>query len=137
MSKTGYSAAAIKANSIQTVIIKADDTFEVRVLPQDIRTWRELVGGYVEAYSGEDCTFWFDEDANFKGSPRNVLATFLWWKLCPEIAERAVLKGTVLITGPADEYGDSLPVDPTVVELFQQIVQIYREYGLSEAEGTE
>jgi Domain of unknown function (DUF3846) len=135
MSKTGHSAA-IEANAIHTLIIKADDTFEVRVLPQDIRIWHE-VGGHVEAWSGEDCTFWFNEDGKRDELPRNVLATFLWWKLCPEIAEQAVLKGTVLITGPADEYGDSLPLDPTVVELFHQIVQIYREYGLSEAEGTE
>lgn len=128
MSQTGYSQLAT-ARPIQTLIIKADDTFEVRVLPQDIRTWQELVGGYAEAFPTGHCTFWFDEEGKLKDQPRNTLATFLWWNLCPEVAERDVLQGTVFVTGPADEVGDSLPVDDTVVELFEGIVQIYREEG--------
>lgn len=85
-----------------------------------------IVGGYVEDIPTQHCVLWRDEESMLKDVPRNMLATFLWWKLCPPVAERAVLRGTVFVTGSAEgEWCE--PVLDEVVELLERIEQICRE----------
>jgi hypothetical protein len=55
------------------------------------------------------------------------MATYLWWKICPEIAERDLLRGPVFVTGPHDEAGDSLPVSDDVIDLFERLEKIRAE----------
>lgn len=55
------------------------------------------------------------------------MATYLWWKIEPEMASKDVLQGTVFVTGLADDAGDSLPVPDEVVELYERMEQIRHE----------
>jgi Domain of unknown function (DUF3846) len=111
---------------IRAIIIQPDSTYEVREIEQDIRTLQGLVGGQPELFSTEHCTLWFNT-VQCAGRPVNSMATYLWWKTWPAMEGRDVLGGTVFVTGPADDCGDSLPVPDEVVELFQRMEQIYRE----------
>jgi hypothetical protein len=112
---------------MRALIIQPDDSYELREIPQDIATWQGLVGGYVEAVSTEHCVFWCDEDGKGKGLPCNTMATYLWWKIAPEMESRDVLQGSVFVTGQADDDSDSLPVPDEVVDLYERMEQVRRE----------
>jgi hypothetical protein len=115
------------APPIRAIIIQPDSSYEVRTIEQDIRTWQELVGGYIEAVHTEWCTLWCDEDGIRHERPTNDMATYLWWKLNPDMEGVDILRGTVFITGGGDDAGDSLPVPDEVVQLFERLAQIRRE----------
>jgi hypothetical protein len=116
----------VAAPPIRTLIIRADNTYEIREIEQDLKTLQGIVGGYVEDIPTQHCVLWRDEESMLKDAPRNMLATFLWWKLCPRVAERAVLRGTVFVTGSAEgEWCE--PVPDEVVELFERMEQIRRD----------
>ena len=101
------------------------DVARSRRWPADPST-SSTYGGHVEDIPTQHCVLWRDEESMLKDVPRNMLATFLWWKLCPPVAERAVLRGTVFVTGSAEgEWCE--PVLDEVVELFERIEQICRE----------
>jgi hypothetical protein len=122
------SSQLVAARPIRALIIQPDNTYEVREIQQDIRTWQRIVGGYIEAVTTDHCNFWCDEDGNYKEQPCNTLATYLWWKISPEMETQDVLQGTVFVTGLDDgDQGDSLPVPDEVVELFVRIEQIRNE----------
>lgn len=125
MSQTVSSQRAA-ARPIRALIISVDNTYEICEIEQDLKTLQGIVGGYVEDIPTQHCVLWRDEESMLKDVPRNMLATFLLWKLCPPVAERAVFQGTVLVTGNAD--GEwALPVPDEVVELFERIEQVCRE----------
>jgi hypothetical protein len=126
MSQT-VSSQRVAARPIWALIIQPDDTYEVREIAQDIRTLQGLVDGYLEAWSTEHCVFWFNEEGALKGMPPNAMATYLWWKICPEMEERDMLRGPVFVTGPHDEAGDSLPVSDDVIDLYERLDQIRAE----------
>ena len=109
------------------MILRPDGTHEVRKIEQNIRRLQDIVGGYVEAISTDHCLFWSEEADNLKDKPCNTMATYLWWKIAPEMEGRDVLQGTVLVTGPTDEDGDSYPVPQGVIDLFKCMEQICRE----------
>jgi hypothetical protein len=50
MSQT-VSSQRVAARPIRALIIQPDDSYEVREIAQDIRTFQGLVGGYLEAIS--------------------------------------------------------------------------------------
>lgn len=116
-----------KAPPIRAIIIQPDSTYEVREIQQDIRTFRGLVGGCIEAIYTDHCTLWCDEDGINNERPANALATYLWWKLSQDMEGAGILRGPVFVTGAADDIGDSLPVSDEVIELFERLAQIYRE----------
>jgi hypothetical protein len=90
-----------------------------------------LVGGHIDSVSTDHCTFFFNQHGQRAGLPHgNRMATFLWWKIQPEVEERAMLRGSVFVTGLTDEDGDSLPVSDEVVALYERIEQIRKEEGL-------
>lgn len=115
------------APPIRAIIIESDSTYEVREIEQDLRTLEGLVGGQPELFSTENCTLWFNT-VQCAGMPLNSMATYLWWKLCPAMEGRDALGGTVFVTGPADDCGDSLPVPDEVVELYERMEQIRRKH---------
>lgn len=120
-------APGVTAQPIEVLLIWPDDTYELRTIDQEIRTFQNLVGGWVEAIPTEHCTLWVDEDGKDKKCPNNSLATYLWWNLNPAMEGRDVLVGTVFITGLSD--GEhSLPVPPEVVEYFHRMRAIYMEH---------
>jgi Domain of unknown function (DUF3846) len=117
------------APPIRVIIIQPDSSYEIREIEQDIRTLQCLVGGHLRAVYTEWCTLWCDEDVIRHQRPTNHLATYLWWKVDPCAEGRGPLQGTVFVTGPADDFGDSLPIPNEVVDLFGRLEQIYREEG--------
>lgn len=132
MSESRYSAL-VAATPIRALIIQPDNSYEVREIWQDIRTVWGILGDEPEAWSTEHCVFWFGEKSVPKGMPPNAMATYLWWKICPEIEERDMLRGPVFVTGPHDEAGDSLPVSGDVIDLFERLERIRVEHDEKEA----
>ncbi len=55
------------------------------------------------------------------------MATYLWWKLSPEMEGKDLLQGPVFVTGLTDDASDSLPVPDEVVELYERMEQIRNE----------
>jgi hypothetical protein len=117
----------VAAPPIQVLIIRPDDTHEVREIEQDLKTLQGIVGGYVEDIPTQHCVLWRDEEGMLKDYYDNTLATYLWWNLCPQMEGRAVLQGTVFVTGNADGE-DALPVPDDVIEYFERMRAIYEEH---------
>lgn len=126
MSPSSY-AQALEARPIKALIIQPDNSYEVREINQDIRSFHELAGGYAEAFSIEHCVFWFDRDGDGKESPCNAMATYLWWKLVPEKEGLDQLSGTVFVTGPTDDASDSTPLPDSVIDLYGRMEQVRRQ----------
>jgi hypothetical protein len=118
----------LAAPPIRAIIIQPDDTHEVGEIQQDLNALQQLVGGDLEAWSTEHCVFWFNKEHALKGMPPNAMATYLWWKICPEMEERDMLRGPVFVTGPHEEAGDSLPVSDDVIDLFERLETIRQEH---------
>lgn len=93
MSQT-VSPQRVAAPPIRALIIRADNTYEIREVEQDLKTLQGIVGGYVEDIPTQDCVLWRDEESMLKDYSDNTLATYLWWNLCPPTEGRAVLQGT-------------------------------------------
>lgn len=108
---------------IRAIIIQPNDSFEIRIIEQDLTSMRRLVGGQPACFSTQHCTFWYNT-IQCAGMPLNSMATYLWWKLVPEMEGRDALGGTVFVTGPADDCFDSLPVPDEVVDLYERMEQI-------------
>lgn len=126
MSQT-VSSQRVAAPPIQVLIINPDDSYELRDIDQaNIRVLQEIVGGYIEDIVTQHCVFWCDEERKLKEYKTNILATYLWWNLCPPIEGKDVLQGTVFVTGNAD--GEwALPVPDNVIEYFGRMRAIYLE----------
>lgn len=131
--------STVTAAPIKALIIKPDATYEVRQIDQSLASYREILGGYLEAVpAGEGATFWCNEEGKIHGLPRNNMATYLWWKLDPEFEGLDDLCGTVVVTGPADEAGDSYPVLDAVVDLYRRMEAIRMDKEAKDvAEGPE
>lgn len=102
---------------IRVLIIPAEGEWEIKELPQDLRTLQATVGGYIEAVpvafdSDGDITAmaWCNEEGKIHGLPVNHRATAFWWALCDEMRGRDSFSGTVIMTGGADGAGDMLPL---------------------------
>jgi hypothetical protein len=93
-------------------------------IEQDIRTMQALVGGSLELVHTDHCTLWCNQGEQRAGVPLNRMATFLWWKLAPEMEGRDALGGPVFVTGVADDCGDSWSVPDEVVDLYERMEQI-------------
>lgn len=78
------------------------------------------VGGYIEAVYSDDgrTTFFCHDEAKFPEDWRdriNEPATLLWWILNPAARNVDVLVGNVIVTGGADNNGDTLSVNPSII----------------------
>jgi Domain of unknown function (DUF3846) len=73
----------VAAPPIRTLIIRADNTYEIREIEQDLKTLQGIVGGYVEDIPTQHCVLWRDEESMLKDYSDNTLATYLWWNLWP------------------------------------------------------
>lgn len=126
MSQT-VSSQRVAARPVRVLIIRPDDTHEVREIEQELRVLQGIVGGYIEDIVTPHGVFWCDEEGKLKSYPENTLATYLWWNLCPAMEGRDVLQGTVFVTGNADGE-DTLPVPDDVIEYFERMRAIYEEH---------
>lgn len=123
-------------DSIRVLIIQPDNTHEVREIAHDLPHMREIIGGWLERVNTKRCDLWFDEEGKLKKCPINQTATWLWWKLAPEIEGYDVLCGPVFVTGPDDGAGYSTSVSDAVIDLYERIRAVAQEDENSpEAEG--
>lgn len=78
-----------------------------------LETLQELVGGYVESLTlTPKCVLWCNEYGITERLQTNVLASLVMQKaFWPRVSKDAVILGTAILTGGADENGEILPVD--------------------------
>lgn len=119
-------ALDVEAKPIQALVIQPDNSYALQEIEQSQRAFQEIVGGYFEVWATESCILWFGEDAP-QTQPCNSMATYLWWKLCPEMEGQGPLCGTVFVTGPADNNTDPTPVPDDIVKLYEHMEQIRRK----------
>lgn len=91
---------------IQALVIRPDQAYEVRKLDDKPSAYRKLVGDTDGTFEVANITIWCSNEPG----PFNSMASFLWWKLEPAIAELERLDGTVVITGLPDEAGYPTPL---------------------------
>ncbi len=84
-----------------------------------LQALQQLVGGYIEAVSGDDWTLYLNEEGKLQGLPVNRTATLFLNELIPGFAQRDVLVGTVVFVG-ADGRGGSADVPASILTRFQQ-----------------
>ncbi|AEK09914.1 hypothetical protein FDH96_gp002 [Mycobacterium phage Rey] len=131
MSRTGYSAT-VTAPSIRALVINSDGSYEVREVDQAPQSFREIVGGMTETVTTDHCTLWCNADHKELGLPFNSMASFLWWKLQPEMEGVDALYGPVIVTGLADEAGDSDPVSEALVGFYENMNAIRSEWVIED-----
>lgn len=106
---------------VRALVIQPDATYRAQTLAQDIRTLQEIVGGYVQAVTTTHATLLMNEEGKIHGLPINQMATYLWWKLQPEMEAHDSLSGTVIVTGLADSDGDITEVPQAVLDLYEKM----------------
>ncbi|WP_458316481.1 DUF3846 domain-containing protein [Mycolicibacterium brisbanense] len=103
---------------VQALIIRPDKTYEVRQLDYKPGTYRSLIGNVDGTFEVANITIWC---SNEPGLPFNSMASFLWWKLEPAIAELERLDGTVIVTGRPDEGGYATDLPANVLETYRNL----------------
>lgn len=111
----------VTETTIRVLIIQPDDTYELRDIEQDLQTTQVIVGGYPERVNTPYGDLWFNKESEVQGCPANMMATYLWWKLCPEMEGLDILRGPVFITGTDDDAGYSMPVTDAVVDTHRRM----------------
>lgn len=107
---------------IEALVIQPDATYRTQTIAQDIPTIREAVGGYVQAVQTEHCVFWVDEDGKPRDLPINPMATYLWWKVQPEMESIDSFNGTVVVTGPINPTTEAIGNIPaSVLDLYRRM----------------
>lgn len=113
------------ATPIKALIIRPDLSHAVDVIAQDAQTLRSLVGGHMGALHTDVATILFNEDGDRLGLPLNRMATYLWWKLCPQFEGVDSLRGCVVFAGVPER--DLLTeVNPDLIRLYDEMVLIRR-----------
>lgn len=87
---------------------------EVEIPDKDeLDTLQQLVGGWIEYVPTEqDVTLYCNEEGKLQNLPPNSLATAIFGKL---LMPHDFLAGDVVVCGPLDEEGYSLPLSEEVV----------------------
>lgn len=102
------------------VIIPHDGQLAIRQETfASLHDYQKAVGGYIEAVSIEQpaMVLFANEEGKIQGLPVNRPATFLWWLLVPQARHRDVLRGNVVLVGPADKAGQSTDVPEEMRQL--------------------
>ncbi len=94
----------------------------------ELTAMQNAVGGNIEAVYGWsspdaevfDVTFFCHDEGRILNQPVNWQATTLWWRTNPAMPGVDHLRGVVVVTGGADEDGNTLPVPDTVVEMLER-----------------
>ncbi|MCA2249980.1 DUF3846 domain-containing protein [Mycobacterium intracellulare] len=112
------------------LIIQPDHKFEVRKISQGIQVLTDIVDGRLDKIPTPSCDLWVDEDRDLKDAPINMMATFLWWILCPPMEERGTICGPCFVTGLEDvTTGYSGPVPTEVIELYERMEVARKDEG--------
>lgn len=89
----------------------------VRKIDQELSTFQQLVGGYIEGVYGLDdgdaqVTIFINEEGKIYGLPVNRIATLIWYHLEPEVRGHDVPCGTAVIVGGTDPTRCAPPPGP-------------------------
>ncbi|WZB38403.1 hypothetical protein SEA_BAZZLE_127 [Mycobacterium phage Bazzle] len=94
----------------------------------ELTAMRHAVGGDIEAVYGWstpdaevfDVTFIHHGEGRILNQPVNWQATTLWWSTNPAMPGVDHLRGVVVVTGGADEDGNTLAVPDKMVEMVER-----------------
>lgn len=104
------------------LIIKTDNTHEVVEFEvgNSYNTLRDAVGGYIECVSiNNEMDIWLNEEGKLNGLDLNIIAT-AFYQMRYKTSDFIV--GNVIITGGADEEGDTLGLsDELLAELLENL----------------
>lgn len=97
---------------IPAVIVHTSGLTQEVNLDSGYKAIQAVVGGTIAAVTSDsgDTTFWIHDEGKIIGLEPNVLATKILWELNPAFNGRDYLAGPVLITGGADDEGDTLGI---------------------------
>ena len=98
--------------TIPAVIVHTNGLTQVVNLGSGYKAIQAVVGGTFDAITSDsgNTTFWIHDEGKLIGLEPNVIATKILWELNPAFYGRDYLAGTVLITGGADDEGETLGV---------------------------
>jgi hypothetical protein len=111
--------------TIKALVVRADGTWEVRMIEPELEVLQQLVGGHIEGLHGADWHIYMDTDGKRFGRPINVTATVIMEQLLPGFSTRDVLVGTVVFLGNAPAGGEA-SVPSRIVDLVDVTVEIRR-----------
>jgi hypothetical protein len=122
---------------ITAIRVNTDFTTEILDLETDSLTQlQEAVGGLIQAVDlREDLTLWCNEEGKLiNGMEPNVIGTHLWEK---SFGMTDIIMGDIVLTGPSDEEGETLPLAQTWVTQVQEIASTlqYAREGYGEVIG--
>ena len=115
--------------------IRVNTDFTTEILDLEAESYEQLrdaVGGLIQAVDlREDLTLWCNEEGKLiNGMEPNIIGTHLWEK---SFGMTDIIMGDIVLTGPSDEEGETLPLAQTWVTQVQEIaatLQYAREgYG--------
>ena len=88
----------------------------------DLADYQKGVGGYIEEINihAPRMTMFANEEGKILGLPTNRRATVIWWLHTPGARHRDVLRGDVVLIGPANAKGESLSIPHAIISLLFQ-----------------
>ncbi|SKM17063.1 Domain of uncharacterised function (DUF3846) [Mycobacteroides abscessus subsp. massiliense] len=115
------------AERIKALLIRPDETYELIHVCSDGSALHKLVADPVDSVNTTTATLWRARPSKIHRPPMNKMATYLLWKVDPSTEAAETIYGTCLVTGRADEFGNSEPVPDDIVDLYAAIDQINRD----------
>jgi hypothetical protein len=118
-----------KEQQMERVIhISTDNNVEVKEVESiEYETLYEAVNGLIELVTiDEDIDMWVNEEGKVSGLEPNIIASIIWNKIFPNFD---VIMGDVIITGGADEEGNTIGLSDKSI----QDVMVLIEQGLEQA----
>jgi hypothetical protein len=112
-----------KEQQMERVIhISTDNKIEVMEVEQiEYDTLYEAVNGLVELVSiNEDIDMWLNEEGKVNGLEPNIIASLLYNKVFPNFD---VIMGDVVITGGADEEGNTVGLSDQSIQDVMALIQ--------------
>jgi hypothetical protein len=96
--------------TIAAAIIHVDGLIEMVQIDEGYKAIQKVVGGCFDlvASSTGETSFWIHDEGKLIGLDVNPVATRMLWDLNPLFRDQDILVGTVLVTGGADDEGNTL-----------------------------
>ena len=112
----------------RVIHISTDNNVEVKEVESiEYETLYEAVNGLIELVTiDEDIDMWVNEEGKVSGLEPNIIASIIWNKIFPNFD---VIMGDVIITGGADEEGNTIGLSDKSI----QDVMVLIEQGLEQA----
>lgn len=106
----------------RVIHISTDNKIEVMEVEQiEYDTLYEAVNGLVELVSiNEDIDMWLNEEGKVNGLEPNIIASLLYNKVFPNFD---VIMGDVVITGGADEEGNTVGLSDQSIQDVMALIQ--------------